>query len=197
MASRKKPNSPGGGTSQALEIDRRLGFTYPHAEAQEIRSKYSVSSLNRKAHTPAVSMSDSTDDDYQGGENTFKEDRKNIGIPKEQPKKGLRNGSGEATLPEPEFDGEKVAEIGFEFSLPVPGFFQGNADLSAAERGSDRPGSASPGTGIRPDPKTARKQPENICFSSSIPPKFFILASLFLLQRGFLVSDQYDTTDLN
>ena len=83
---------PGGGTSQALEIDRRLGFTYPHVEAQEIRSKYSVSSLNRKAHTPAVSMSDSTDDDYQGGENTFKEDRKNIGIPKEQPKKGLRNG---------------------------------------------------------------------------------------------------------
>lgn len=80
---------PGGGTSQALEIDRRLGFTYPHAEAQEIRSKYSVSSLNRKAHTPA------------SGSNC-----------------------------------EKVAEIGFEFSLPVPGFFQGNADLSAAERGT-------------------------------------------------------------
>ena len=80
---------PGGGTSQALEVDRRLGFTYPHAEAQEIRSKYSVSSLNRKAHTPA------------SGSNC-----------------------------------EKVAEIGFEFSLPVPGFFQGNADLSAAERGT-------------------------------------------------------------
>lgn len=80
---------PGGGTSQALEVDRRLGFTYPHAEAQEIRSKYSVSSLNRKAYTPA-------------------------------------SGS----------DGEKVAEIGFDFSLPVPGFFQGNADLSAAERGT-------------------------------------------------------------
>lgn len=80
---------PGGRTSQALEIDRRLGFTYPHAEAQEIRSKYSVSSLNRKAHTPA------------SGSNC-----------------------------------EKVAEIGFEFSLPVPGFFQGNADLSAAERGT-------------------------------------------------------------
>lgn len=127
---------PGGGTSQALEIDRRLGFTYPHAEAQEIRSKYSVSSLNRKAHTPAVLMSDSTDYDYQGGENTFKEDRKNIGIPKEQPKKGLRNGSGEATLLEPESDGEKVAEIGFDFSLPVPGFFQGNTGLSAAERGT-------------------------------------------------------------
>ena len=80
---------PGGGTSQALEIDRRLGFTYPHAEAQEIRSKYSVSSLNRKAHTPA------------SGSNC-----------------------------------EKVAEIGFEFSLPVPGFFQGNTGLSAAERGT-------------------------------------------------------------
>ncbi len=80
---------PGGRTSQALEIDRRLGFTYPHAEAQEIRSKYSVSSLNRKAHTPA------------SGSNC-----------------------------------EKVAEIGFDFSLPVPGFFQGNADLSAAERGT-------------------------------------------------------------
>lgn len=80
---------PGGGTSQALEIDRRLGFTYPHAEAQEIRSKYSVSSLNRKAHTPA------------SGSNC-----------------------------------EKVAEIGFDFSLPVPGFFQGNTGLSAAERGT-------------------------------------------------------------
>ena len=80
---------PGGGTSQALEIDRRLGFTYPHAEAQEIRSKYSVSSLNRKAHTSA------------SGSNC-----------------------------------EKVAEIGFDFSLPVPGFFQGNTGLSAAERGT-------------------------------------------------------------
>ena len=36
---------PGGGTSQALEVDRRLGFTYPHAEAQETMLKRLANSL--------------------------------------------------------------------------------------------------------------------------------------------------------
>lgn len=100
----------GAGEENMEIVGRILDYKYPHEKALNIRSKYSVSSINKKAHKPTVSKSDEAEDGYLAKENTYLDD--------EKPAESQFN-------PFP-----------FETEFPVPDFMKGERKITPAERGT-------------------------------------------------------------
>lgn len=65
-------------------VNESLSYKYPYKEALQLRSKYSVSTLNELPHMPLVSRIDADVDEYQGNIENYTDinDRVDINLPK-------------------------------------------------------------------------------------------------------------------
>ena len=103
------------------EVYRRLSYVYPYEAAGDIRSKYSVSGLNQRAHQHLLSRGDTEAAEPEHDLNP--ENDGNVMTEPDAP--GSPSGASSGTLSETS-----------DIQLEIPRFLQGEAKMTAARRGT-------------------------------------------------------------
>ena len=96
------------------KVGKILSYEYPYKNALNMRSKYSVSSINKSAHKPAVLKSEALEDGYLAGDETYLDDK-------------------EFRIADREI---LINNSSFEINFPIPDFMLEERKIGPAEKGT-------------------------------------------------------------
>lgn len=96
------------------KVGKILSYEYPYKNALNMRSKYSVSSINKSAHKPAVLKSETLEDGYVAGDETYLDDKEFCIADR----------------------GILINNSSFETNFPIPDFMLEERKIGPAEKGT-------------------------------------------------------------